>query len=167
MIDCSTNGPLVTGAAAYGIRCQAGFAVSPGVDGDDSLCGQSGLPVTGCSSTVVASSVWSQRPELLAATCGGADMQRLKFYLGLVFGITVTVFALQNMQRAEIRLLFWSMEVPLVSVVLGSAVLGAVWAASWMSISRWRTNKAAVTPMDPATGSVSSGVGANTQQRQT
>lgn len=65
----------------------------------------------------------------------------------MVFGYLVvallsaaaTIFALQNVQPATVRFLFWSIDnVPLAGAILVSLAAGVVLAGVPMSIERWR-----------------------------
>jgi len=69
-------------------------------------------------------------------------VQRFRFYFGLVAGIIVTLFALQNLQPTQVHLLLWSIDLPVVAIVMAAALLGAVWSALWISIIKWRRRRA-------------------------
>jgi putative membrane protein len=54
---------------------------------------------------------------------------RLQVYLvgALIFALLVTVFAIQNSTLVDVRFLFWGFSrIPIVLVVLGSALAGAL-----------------------------------------
>lgn len=70
-------------------------------------------------------------------------MQRVKFLGGLVIGVALTVFALQNMQTTQVQLLLWNVDLPLVVTIFGSAAVGAIWASLWMAMARWRKRREA------------------------
>ncbi len=76
-------------------------------------------------------------------------MQRLKFYLGLLTGTALTLFALQNLQTIPVQLLLWHTELPLVVIVLGSALIGAIWASLWIALVRWRGARAESDTVEP------------------
>lgn len=65
-------------------------------------------------------------------------MQRVRFYVGIVLGIVLAVFALQNMQATPVHLLLWTLDLSLMAIVFGSAALGAIVATLWMMTARWR-----------------------------
>ncbi|MCB1623108.1 MAG: LapA family protein [Pseudomonadales bacterium] len=71
-------------------------------------------------------------------------MQRARFYAGLAIGIVLTIFALQNLQRMQVRILVWYVDLPLVGIVFASAAIGALWAALWIALVRWRGRRRAV-----------------------
>ncbi len=68
-------------------------------------------------------------------------MHRLRFYAGLLIGILLAVFALQNLQSTEVRLLAWHVRLPLFAIVIASAAFGAAWALSWRALSRLRAGR--------------------------
>lgn len=72
-------------------------------------------------------------------------MQRVKFFAGLIIGIGLTVFALQNIQSTAVHLLLWSFDLPLVAIIFTSAGVGALWASLWMAMARWRKRRSAAT----------------------
>ena len=51
-------------------------------------------------------------------------MRQLYFVGGLILGLVLAVFALQNTTAVEVRFLFWQVEGPLAVVVLASAAAG-------------------------------------------
>ena len=53
-------------------------------------------------------------------------MRQLYFAVGLVLGLVVAVFAMQNTPAVEIRFLGWQANGPLALVVLASAAAGAL-----------------------------------------
>jgi len=59
-----------------------------------------------------------------------ADEARRQLSIGAIVGIVVllliVVFAVQNSGRVEVEILFWSGELRLIFVIIGSALLGAV-----------------------------------------
>lgn len=46
------------------------------------------------------------------------------------------IFALQNLNATDVRLLFWSAKLPLVVVILVSVASGALLAALWLTMKR-------------------------------
>ena len=46
--------------------------------------------------------------------------------LALIFALIVAIFSINNPSPVPIRFMFWSYQAPLVIVILGSAVFGAV-----------------------------------------
>lgn len=54
-------------------------------------------------------------------------MQQVRFYAGLLIGILLVLFALQNLQPTPVRFLIWHADLPLVVTVLASAAIGALW----------------------------------------
>ncbi len=69
-------------------------------------------------------------------------MKHLYFIVGLILGLAVAVFALQNTDSIQIRFLWWQVQGPLAAITLLSAVAGALAALlfslpSWLS-ARWR-----------------------------
>ena len=52
----------------------------------------------------------------------------MQFYilLALVFALLVAIFALQNASPVGVQFFFWKLDISLVLIILGSAVLGAV-----------------------------------------
>lgn len=50
----------------------------------------------------------------------------------------ITVFALQNTLRVSMRFLFWSLELPLAGVILGSVAVGIVLVGLPLLFDRWR-----------------------------
>lgn len=52
----------------------------------------------------------------------------MQFYLvlALIFALVVAIFSINNPSPVPISFLFWSFQAPLVIVILGSAVIGAV-----------------------------------------
>lgn len=52
----------------------------------------------------------------------------MQFYLvlALLFALAVAVFSINNPTPVPIRFLFWTYQAPLVIVILGSAVFGAI-----------------------------------------
>ncbi|HPF26774.1 MAG TPA: LapA family protein [Steroidobacteraceae bacterium] len=65
-------------------------------------------------------------------------MQSVRFYAGLIIGTVLTLFALQNLQTTQVRILLWFVDLPLVAIIFGSAAVGALWAALWIALVRWR-----------------------------
>lgn len=57
----------------------------------------------------------------------------------------ITVFALQNTASTSVRFLFWSLELPLASVILGSVAAGIVLVGLPLWIGRWRLSSRART----------------------
>ena len=53
-------------------------------------------------------------------------MRQLYFIGGLVLGVVIAVFAIQNTTGVEVRFLWWQAQGPLAAVVLISAAAGVV-----------------------------------------
>jgi uncharacterized integral membrane protein len=53
-------------------------------------------------------------------------MRQTYFIGGLILGVVITIFAIQNPLTVEVRFLFWQSEGPLAAVVLLSAAAGLV-----------------------------------------
>jgi len=53
-------------------------------------------------------------------------MKPLYFIVGLILGLAVAVFALQNTESIQIRFLWWQVQGPVAAVTLVSAVAGAL-----------------------------------------
>ncbi len=51
-------------------------------------------------------------------------MRQLYFITGLILGLALAVFALQNTTAVEVRFLLWQVQGPLAAVVLASAAGG-------------------------------------------
>lgn len=69
-------------------------------------------------------------------------MRNAYFIVGLLIGVGLTLFALQNTAAVEIRFLFWQTQGPLAAVVLLSAIGGLVIALLFglpeIISARWR-----------------------------
>jgi len=69
-------------------------------------------------------------------------MRQAYFVAGLLLGIALTVFALQNTAPVEVRFLLWNTQGPLAAVVLVSAIGGLVVALLFglpeVLSARWR-----------------------------
>lgn len=69
-------------------------------------------------------------------------MRQVYFIAGLLLGVAITIFALQNTTGAELRFLFWQADGPLALVVILSAVGGALVALLFtipgIVANRWR-----------------------------
>ncbi|MBK6597885.1 MAG: LapA family protein [Proteobacteria bacterium] len=76
-------------------------------------------------------------------------MQRVRFYTGLIIGTVLTLFALQNLQTTQVRILWWFVDLPLVAVIFGSASVGALWASLWIALVRWRNKRRGVAESPP------------------
>ncbi len=69
-------------------------------------------------------------------------MKHLYFIVGLVLGLAVAVFALQNTDSVQIHFFWWQVQGPVAAIALLSAVVGALVALlfslpAWLS-TRWR-----------------------------
>jgi uncharacterized integral membrane protein len=69
-------------------------------------------------------------------------MKHLYLIVGLILGLTVAVFALQNTDSIQIRFLWWQAQGPVAAITLISAVAGALVVLlfalpGWLS-ARWR-----------------------------
>ncbi len=69
-------------------------------------------------------------------------MRPVYFILGLILGLAVAVFALQNTDAIQIRFLWWQAQGPVAAVTLLCAVAGALVVLlfalpGWLS-TRWR-----------------------------
>ncbi len=69
-------------------------------------------------------------------------MRHLYFVLGLVLGLAVAVFALQNTGTVQIRFFWWQIQGPVAAIALASSLAGALVALlvslpAWLS-ARWR-----------------------------
>lgn len=53
-------------------------------------------------------------------------MQHVYFIFGVVLGVVVAIFAVQNVAPVEVRFFFWQVEGPLAAVVLGALGAGLV-----------------------------------------
>jgi uncharacterized integral membrane protein len=69
------------------------------------------------------------------------DMSGIRFVIGLLLGALLMMFALQNLQQTQVRMLFWYVDLPLVIIVFASAFIGALWASLWLMMSRWRRGR--------------------------
>jgi uncharacterized integral membrane protein len=71
-----------------------------------------------------------------------SHMRQVYFIAGLILGVAITIFALQNTTGAELRFLFWQADGPLALVVILSAVGGALvallFAIPGIVQDRWR-----------------------------
>ncbi len=69
-------------------------------------------------------------------------MRQVYFIAGLILGVAITIFALQNTTGVEIRFLFWQAQRPVALVVLFSAVGGLLvallFALPGIVAHRWR-----------------------------
>lgn len=69
-------------------------------------------------------------------------MRQLYFTVGLILGLAVAVFAMQNTPAVEVRFLVWNANGPLALVVLASAAAGVLMALLFclpgMLRGRWR-----------------------------
>lgn len=69
-------------------------------------------------------------------------MRQAYFIVGLVLGLAIAVFALQNTTAVEVKFLAWQLAGPLAVVVLGSAAAGALVALLFgipeIVTARWR-----------------------------
>ena len=69
----------------------------------------------------------------------------MRYLIVALLASAITVFALQNTARVAVRLLFWSLDLPLAGVILGSVAGGIVlvgvplWFGRWRLASRART----------------------------
>jgi uncharacterized integral membrane protein len=72
-------------------------------------------------------------------------MRLVNFIVGLILGLAVAVFALQNTVAVELRFLLWKVQGPLAAVVLGSAGVGALVALLFgvpeVLAARWRVRR--------------------------
>ena len=68
-------------------------------------------------------------------------MERIRFWGGMIVGIVLALFALQNLQSTQLRILFWYADVPVVVIVILSAAIGAIWASLWIATTRWRKQR--------------------------
>ncbi len=69
-------------------------------------------------------------------------MKHVYFILGLVLGLAVAVFALQNTGAVQIRFFWWQVQGPVAAIALASCLAGALVALffslpAWLS-ARWR-----------------------------
>ena len=73
---------------------------------------------------------------------GEDKMRQAYFIAGLILGLAIAVFALQNTTAVEVKFLAWQVAGPLAVVVLGSAAAGAVVALLFgipeVMMARWR-----------------------------
>ena len=53
-------------------------------------------------------------------------MQHVYFIFGVVLGVVVAIFAVQNVAPVEVRFFLWQVEGPLAAVVLGALGAGLV-----------------------------------------
>lgn len=69
-------------------------------------------------------------------------MKQAYFIAGLILGLAIAVFALQNTMAVEVRFLIWQVSGSLAVVVLGSAAAGALVALLFgipeIVMARWR-----------------------------
>ena len=62
----------------------------------------------------------------------------MRYLIVALIASGITVFALQNTVRVSLRFLFWSLELPLAGVILGSVAAGIVLVGLPLSFDRWR-----------------------------
>jgi uncharacterized integral membrane protein len=69
-------------------------------------------------------------------------MKQAYFIAGLILGLAIAVFALQNTMAVEVRFLIWQVSGSLAVVVLGSAAAGSLVALLFgipeIVMARWR-----------------------------
>lgn len=66
----------------------------------------------------------------------------MRYLVGfLAFALVVSIFAVLNSQLVTIQLFFWPLELPLVYVILGTALVGLLAGILLGSISRRKTPK--------------------------
>jgi uncharacterized integral membrane protein len=69
-------------------------------------------------------------------------MRNVTFILGIVLGLGIALFALQNGMPVSVRFLTWQVDGPLAGVVLGSAAAGVLIAVFFglpqFLAARWR-----------------------------
>jgi uncharacterized integral membrane protein len=53
-------------------------------------------------------------------------MRHIYFIAGVVLGVVVAIFAVQNVAAVEVRFFLWQIEGPLAAVVLGAVAAGLV-----------------------------------------
>lgn len=53
-------------------------------------------------------------------------MRHVYFIFGVLLGVVVATFAVQNVATVEVRFFFWQVEGPLAAVVLGGVTVGLV-----------------------------------------
>jgi uncharacterized integral membrane protein len=72
----------------------------------------------------------------------GGTMRQIYFIAGMVLGVAVALFAVQNGVPVEVRLFLWQVEGPLAAIVLGAAAAGLLVALLLglpdTLLSRWR-----------------------------
>ncbi|MHC5267750.1 LapA family protein [Enterococcus sp. LJL98] len=64
-----------------------------------------------------------------------------RLYLGLFFTFVIIIFAIMNNRRVSISFGFFSFAAPLVLVIFGSALLGALIVSLMVTGSYWRQKK--------------------------
>ena len=69
----------------------------------------------------------------------------VRYLVVALLASAITVFALQNTVRAPLRFLFWSLELPLAGVILGSVAAGIVLVGLPLWFDRWRLSSRART----------------------
>ena len=57
---------------------------------------------------------------------GPGVVDRIRLGLGIAGAILLVIFLVQNLDSTEIKLLFWSWDMPLIFALIASAVLGAL-----------------------------------------
>lgn len=57
---------------------------------------------------------------------------------GLILALLVSIFALTNQKPVDVRFFFWTAQIPLVLVILGSAVAGAFLVFVLGLVKQWR-----------------------------
>jgi uncharacterized integral membrane protein len=62
----------------------------------------------------------------------------MRYVVVAIVASAITVFALQNTARAALKFLFWSAELPLAGVILGSVAAGIVIVGVPLWLERWR-----------------------------
>jgi len=69
-------------------------------------------------------------------------MRQISFIAGMVLGVAVALFAVQNVVPVDVRLFFWQVEGPLAAIVLGAVAAGLLVALLLglpdTLLSRWR-----------------------------
>ncbi len=67
-------------------------------------------------------------------------MKHLYFIVGLILGLAVAVFALQNTGFVQVRFFWWQVQGPVAAIALVSAVAGGL-VALLFSLPAWLTTR--------------------------